>query len=87
VHEYGAVRLEDEEPYRLGQRGREAASVVDFGASDNEAHGPRTVLSISDSAPGRDDVTLDPRRRRLGTTVPATPQSARSTTAMPSARA
>src|SRR6266545_6177489 len=40
VDEYRAVRLEYEESHGLGQKSRQTSGVVNFAASDEEAHGP-----------------------------------------------
>jgi hypothetical protein len=48
-----AVGLEHEQPNGLGQTGRQAACIEDFAAGDDEAHSPRTVLSVSDGSSRR----------------------------------
>jgi hypothetical protein len=48
VDEDGAVGLEDEQPDRLRQHGRQAAGVGDFAAGYDETHRRGTVLSVSD---------------------------------------
>jgi hypothetical protein len=48
MDEEGAVGLEHQKPHRLRETGREATRVENLAAGDEQAHGPRTVLSVSD---------------------------------------
>jgi hypothetical protein len=45
-----AVSLEHEQPNRFWEASREAARVEHFTTGDDEAHGSRSALSVSDMA-------------------------------------
>ena len=49
VYEERAVGLEHEEPNSFRETSRQAACVEDFAAGNDQAHRPRTVLSVSDN--------------------------------------
>lgn len=48
MDEYGAVRFEQEETHSLGKASRKTTCVANLAAGDEQAHGFRTVLSVSD---------------------------------------
>jgi hypothetical protein len=48
MYKEGSVGLEHEEADGLREPGGQPPGVDDFAAGDEQAHGPRTVLSVSD---------------------------------------
>ena len=51
MHQERAVGLEHEEAHSLREPSGQAACAEDFAAGDQQAHGRRTVLSVSDDDP------------------------------------
>jgi hypothetical protein len=49
MNQKGAVGFEHQQANGLGEPRRQAARVEDFAAGDDQPHGRRTVLSLSDS--------------------------------------
>src|SRR5206468_5176366 len=60
VNEHRAVGLEHEQPNGLRQDGGQPSRVANLAACDDQAHGRRTVLSLSDSSLGHDPSGLRP---------------------------
>jgi hypothetical protein len=49
MDEERAVGLEHQEPYSFRETGRQTARVEDLATGNEQTHGRRTVLSVSDS--------------------------------------
>ena len=48
MHQEGAVGLEHQEAYCFGEPRGQPARIENFAAGNDETHGRRTVLSVSD---------------------------------------
>ena len=49
MHQEGAVGLEHQEPHGFRKAGGQAPGVGDLAAGDDQTHGRKTVLTLSDS--------------------------------------